>query len=79
VPAARQPRLSLEPLVARCGGNVSELARAVRVGRTQLAHWRRDGVPIDSADRLACGLGRHPAEVWPEWYHLIALTDDEAA
>jgi len=79
VPAARQPRVSLEPLVALCGGNVSELSRAVRVGRTQLAHWRRNGVPVDSADRLACSLGRHPAEVWPEWYRLTTLLDEEAA
>jgi lambda repressor-like predicted transcriptional regulator len=21
-----------------------------------------------SADRLACGLGRHPAELWPDWF-----------
>ena len=78
MPPARQPRFSLEPLVLRCGGNVSALSRAVGVQRTQLAHWRRNGVPVDSADRLACALGRHPAEFWPEWYRLTAFLDDEA-
>ena len=79
MPPARQPRVSLEPLLRRCGGNVSELSRAVKIERTQLAKWRRDGVPIDSADRLACAVGCHPAEVWPEWYGLTVLVDGEAA
>ncbi|MDQ1439266.1 MAG: Winged helix-turn-helix DNA-binding [Acidimicrobiaceae bacterium] len=74
-PRARQPRVSLEPLVQRYG-NVSILARALGVDRAQVAHWRSDGVPIESADRIAIAVGRHPAEVWPEWYR---LSGDEAA
>jgi len=70
-PRARQPRLSLEPLVQRYG-NVSVLARALGIDRAQVAHWRSDGLPVDSADRVAVLLGRHPAEVWPEWYLLSA-------
>lgn len=74
-PRARQPRLSLEPLVQRYG-NVSVLARALGVDRAQAARWRNDGLPLDSADRVAVLLGKHPAEVWPEWYR---LTNDAAA
>lgn len=70
-PRARQPRVSLEPLVERYG-NVSVLARALGVDRAQVARWRSDGVPIESADRIAVAVGRHPAEVWPEWYDLLA-------
>jgi lambda repressor-like predicted transcriptional regulator len=69
-PRARQPRLSLEPLVEYYG-SVSTLARALGVERTQVAHWRSDGLPVDSADRIACSLGKHPAEVWPEWYTVV--------
>ena len=36
MPAARQPRLPLEPLVKRCG-SVSALARATGIERTQRA------------------------------------------
>jgi lambda repressor-like predicted transcriptional regulator len=78
VPAARQPRLPLEPLVQRCG-SASALARATGIERTQLARWRRDGVPLDSADRVAIAVGRHPAEVWPDWYIVTALLDGQAA
>ncbi|MBW3536188.1 MAG: hypothetical protein KY395_00270 [Actinobacteria bacterium] len=60
-------RLSLEPLVARYG-SVSGLARALRRDRVQVSKWRRDGLPMASADRIAVALGMHPVEVWPDWY-----------
>jgi lambda repressor-like predicted transcriptional regulator len=78
VPAARQSRLPLEPLVQRCG-SVSALARATGIERTQLARWRSNGVPLDSADRVAIAAGCHPAEVWPDWYILTTLLDGQAA
>lgn len=62
-----QPRLPLEPLVARHGG-VSGLARALGRNRAQVGKWRQRGVTLDSADRIAVALGLHPVEVWPEWY-----------
>jgi hypothetical protein len=74
-PRARQPRVSLEPLVQRYG-NVSVLARALGIDRAQVARWRGHGLPVGSADRVAVAVGCHPAEVWPEWY---AVTADEAA
>lgn len=60
-------RLSLEPLVSRYG-SVSALARALDCDRVQVSKWRRDGLPMASADRLAVALGMHPVEVWPDWY-----------
>jgi hypothetical protein len=62
--------VSLEPLVRRYG-NVSVLARALGMDRAQVARRRSDGLPIESADRIAIAVGKHPAEVWPEWYHLL--------
>lgn len=64
-----QPRLPLEPLVARHGG-VSGLARALGRDRAQVGRWRRQGVTLLSADRIAVALGLHPVEVWPDWYSL---------
>lgn len=72
-----QPRLPLEPLVARYG-TVSGLARALGVARTQASHWRAQGVPLHTADRLAVSVGLHPCEVWPEW-HSLGLEGAEAA
>jgi len=61
------PRLSLEPLVSMYG-SVSCLAQALGRQRAQVQKWRRDGVPLCSADRLAVAVGCHPVEIWPEWY-----------
>jgi hypothetical protein len=43
-----------------------ELALRLGVHRSQLYRWRRYGVTVDQADTLACRVGRHPAELWPE-------------
>ena len=59
--------LSLEPLIARYG-SVSGLARALNCDRVQVSKWRRDGLPMASADRIAVALGMHPVEGWPDWY-----------
>jgi plasmid maintenance system antidote protein VapI len=59
-------------------GTVSGLARALGVHRTQACAWRRSGVPLDTADRIAVALGLHPAEVWTEW-HSLGLEGAEAA
>lgn len=29
--------------------------------------WRVRGLSLDQSDRVACALGRHPCEVWPDW------------
>lgn len=28
----------------------------------------RERLRYDTADRIAVGLGRHPSELWPEWF-----------
>jgi hypothetical protein len=71
----RSPRLSVEPLVVMYG-SVSCLARALDRDRAQVQRWRRDGVPLPSADRIAVAVGLHPVEVWPDWY---VVTDDHAS
>jgi hypothetical protein len=62
-------RLPLEPLVQEFG-NISALARVIDRDVAQVSKWVRDGVPLYSADRIAIELGRHPFEIWPEWFSL---------
>ena len=69
--APRQPRL---PLVA-AHGTVTVLAAALGRSREQVARWRSGGLPLCSADAVACALGRHPAEVWPEWYSVAVAAE----
>jgi lambda repressor-like predicted transcriptional regulator len=65
----RSPRLTLEPLVCEFG-NISALARVLDRDVAQVGKWVHDGVPLYSADRIAVALGRHPVEIWPEWFSL---------
>lgn len=71
-------RFSAEPLIDRYGG-VSALARALGVDRANATRWRRNGIPMDTADRIAVRLGWHPVEIWPEWYTLTGACDAEVA
>lgn len=51
----------LAVVVGRVWGFPGDAARK-RVGR-----WHTLGLTVTEADRLAVALGRHPAEIWPEW------------
>ena len=45
-----------------------DLARLEVVDRRTIRRWIVAGeVPVWSADEIACAMGRHPAELWPEW------------
>jgi lambda repressor-like predicted transcriptional regulator len=49
--------------------SVVELAEDLRVDRRTLQRvLRRRWVRSDTADRMAVALGRHPCELWPEWF-----------
>ncbi len=48
---------------------------ARRILRVSAKSWRRyhvDGLTMDQAERLAQRAGRHPAEVWTDWYASMA-------
>lgn len=36
--------------------------------RGQMKRWRRTGLTEAQADCLAVHIGRHPSEIWPEWF-----------
>jgi len=62
----------LGPLVAAVGhGGVEDrrVALAVRVSIRTVTRWRAaGGLSERQADRAACALGLHPAEIWPSWF-----------
>ena len=67
-PAAPARRL-LARVVADCDGNLTAASLALRVDRSTLHRLlSRDRLRSDAADRIAVTLGRHPSELWPEWF-----------
>lgn len=55
--------------VADCDGNLTAASVMLRVDRSTLHRLlSRDWLRSDAADRIAVTLGRHPSELWPEWF-----------
>jgi len=56
-------------VVADCDGNLTAASAALQVDRSTLHRLlSRDRLRSDAADRIAVTLGRHPSELWPEWF-----------
>ena len=67
-PAAPARRL-LARGVADCDGSLSAASVALGVDRSTLHRLlSRDRLRSDAADRIAVTLGRHPRELWPDWF-----------
>ena len=67
-PAAPARRL-VARAVADCDGNLTVASVALRGDRSTLHRLlRQDRLRSDAADRIAVTLGRHPSELWPEWF-----------
>jgi hypothetical protein len=65
-------RFPLQPLLVG-GMTIAGLARAAGVPRARAQGWARRGCDEWTADLVATAVGRHPAEVWPDWLpHLVA-------
>lgn len=64
---APQPRVSLDPLLV-FEASFKALARRLGIERSTLYVYQERGVPVHSADRLAVKLGKHPCEIWDDWY-----------
>jgi hypothetical protein len=49
--------------------SIVDLAQELRIDRRTLQRvLAKRSVRSDTADRIAIGLGRHPGELWPEWF-----------
>ena len=48
----------------------ADIAEALNSNRATVQRWRAGGIMLDErrADRYACAIGRHPFEVWPQWF-----------
>lgn len=51
--------------VTRLG--VSDIARLVKIDRTSLQRWKRDGLTLDQAELVAVRCGFVPENLWPAW------------
>ena len=55
------------------------LADVLRLDRSTLHRLMgRDRLRYDAADRIAIALGRHPYELWPEWFTNSSEQEGEA-
>ena len=66
-PSARGPYFPVDPLLALApGDSINNLAKVIANGDVpaNVHRARREGLTWVAADRWACALGFHPAEVW---------------
>lgn len=67
----RIPRLPFAPIEDRMRENgMSDVAfaEALQVNRDSIRHYRKRGLNVYAADRLACKLGYHPTYFWGDDY-----------
>ena len=70
-------RYPLQPLAALMGCTVHVMGDRLRVSGSAMQDWRENGVPWQSADRIAIAAGYHPYVIWPEMLdHALAETAD---
>jgi hypothetical protein len=51
-----------------------QFAESIGASRSKLKNWRRNGIRLYAADRLAISLGHHPSYFWPEYWDIPTLT-----
>ena len=67
--SAAPARRLLARVVADCDGNLTAASLALQLDRSILHRLlSRDRLRSDAADRIAVTLGRHPSELWPDWF-----------
>ena len=67
-PAAPARRL-LARVVADHDGNLTAASAVLQIDRSTLHRLlSRSRLRSDAVDRIAVTLGRHPSELWPEWF-----------
>lgn len=49
-------------------GTTVVVAARLDVSERSVIRWRQTGVPFHSAEKVAIRDGRHPLELWPDYY-----------
>lgn len=60
-------RYPFQPLLNAADLPRREVRRQLGISGTNWQDYLNRGVTTRVADRLACAIGHHPAEIWPEW------------
>lgn len=64
----RLPFWRLERFLSDAGTSDRAIAGACRINHRSVSQYRASGVPFLQADRIACRIGVHPANIWPEYW-----------
>ena len=51
-------------------GPIPAIAALAGVARRTVTRWAHIGIDLWTADRLACSVGMHPAELWADWFEI---------
>lgn len=67
-PLENQLRLQWSPTGHRSNTEFSvvDIATTLHTDRNNVYRWRKDGLPVATADSLSIRAGMHPALLWPE-------------
>lgn len=60
-PFPMQPLLDVTP-----GDSAKKKAKALGLDRIQIVRWLDYGLTEAQADELACKVGKHPIDIWPD-------------
>lgn len=67
-----QPKYQALKLLTQFGPDMSasKLAVIFKVNRVTVQRWRNPSTMLSQwdADRYAIRLGKHPSELWPDWF-----------
>lgn len=64
-----QPLHALINHERRAGASIRDLSERWAVNRRTLQRYlTRSWLRRDAADRIAVAAGRHPSEIWPDWF-----------
>lgn len=57
--------------------NLEQIESRLGLTRRATRYYQENGLTEDVADQLCVLAGRHPGEIWEEWWSIPLLTDEE--
>lgn len=65
------PRFPVEPILQTFADHpypIQAAATALNVSTASIHRYLQDGIFFFKADRYAVALGKHPIDLWPDWF-----------